>query len=133
MPQMAFFFPKVHSCRGLVLHGCTQKVILFFQGLKPDPGLHVGPPETPLPTGWTGPNFGSCHKPRRPLARQPQLESWLHSDCLGSQPPCESPLSSGVWVFSSVTGGYEQTVNLPVICASCEAAREHKRAVWFEP
>lgn len=27
-------------------------------------------------------------------------------------------------VFSSVSGDYEQTVNVPVICGSCEAALE---------
>lgn len=31
-------------------------------------------------------------------------------------------LENGVWVFSSVSGENEQTVNLPVICGSCEAA-----------
>lgn len=29
-------------------------------------------------------------------------------------------------MFSSVSGGYGQTVNLPVICASCEAALERE-------
>lgn len=31
-----------------------------------------------------------------------------------------------MWVFSSVSGEYEQTVNLPVICGSCEAALERE-------
>lgn len=29
-------------------------------------------------------------------------------------------------MFSSVSGEYEQTVNLPVICGSCEAALERE-------
>lgn len=35
-------------------------------------------------------------------------------------------LENGVWVFRSVSGEYEQTVNLPVICGSCEAALERE-------
>ena len=31
-----------------------------------------------------------------------------------------------MWVCSVVSGDYGQTVNLPVICGSCEAALERK-------
>ena len=31
-----------------------------------------------------------------------------------------------MWVFSSVSGDYEQTVALPVTCGSCEAALERR-------
>ena len=37
-----------------------------------------------------------------------------------------SLFGNGVWVFSSVSGDYEQTVALPVTCGSCEAALERR-------
>lgn len=39
-------------------------------------------------------------------------------------PGGQRSLSSGVWVFRSVSGDNGRTVSLPVTCGSCEAALE---------